>query len=97
MSKINKWEYKMIEELEENGLKILMYLQEREEAKLSDFKMDLRMGSNAVYRILTVLLYKYKLITEEFKGVSRIFRLTERGKKVAGYLKLADQALSEGP
>ncbi|MGF3498656.1 MAG: hypothetical protein ACQXXL_03410 [Candidatus Methanosuratincola sp.] len=86
----------MIEELGESGMKMLMMLN-KGPAKLSDFKIELGMGSEAIYRCLVILL-KHNIIKEEedVKGNKRIFSLTEKGKKVAEYLKAA-QDLLESP
>ncbi len=84
----------MIEEFQEGGLKILLYLGKRGEAILSDFKRDLGMGSNAVYKAISVF-YKYGIIIEDSRGAARVFRLNDKGKKIAEYLMCAEELLTE--
>ncbi|MEM4157371.1 MAG: hypothetical protein QXN69_03490 [Candidatus Methanomethylicaceae archaeon] len=82
----------MIDDFGETGLKIVIYLSKKGRAKLSDFKLDLRMGSAAVYRALKIL-YEYKVIGEESEGVARYFFLTEKGKKVADLINQVEVLL----
>lgn len=92
MSTKDKWEWKLIEDFGEKGLKIMLYLAKQERAKLSDFKLDLQMGSAAVYRAIKTL-YEYDIISEETEGPARYFSLTEKGKKIADLLMQIENLL----
>lgn len=91
----DKWEWELIDDLGEKGLKIVLYLAKRNNAKLSDFKLDLEMGSAAVYRAIKTL-YQYQIIREESQGPARYFSLTEKGKKIAELL-MQIEALLQSP
>lgn len=93
---MSKQVHGLIEELGESGMKILMMLN-KGPAKLSDFKIELGMGSEAIYRCLVILL-KHNIIKEEedVKGNRRIFSLTEKGKKISNLIIEANK-LFESP
>lgn len=95
MSKLDKQEWKMIEEVGEKGLKIIIHLANKDRAKLSDFKIELNMGSAAVYKAIHTLS-KYGIIDETTSGPARYFTLTEKGKRVAELI-LKIEELLENP
>lgn len=85
----------MIEKLGESGIKILMYLAHRK-AKLSDFKEELGMGTDSIYRALKILIDNGLVIELDAKGYVRLFELTERGRRVVECLNKAEEILTKG-
>jgi len=84
----------MIENIGERGIRILLLLHNKREAKLTQIKNELRMGSAAAYNALAQL-FRFGLVEEYRYKNMRIIRLTEKGIKVADLLIQADKILSE--
>lgn len=83
----------MLEEVGETGIKILLFLYERK-AKLTDFKEEIGVGNEAVYRCV-LILERYQLIVEHNEGKKRIFELTPKGKQIAELMWEAENIMIE--
>lgn len=87
-----KFGLNMLEEVGETGIKILLFLNTRS-AKLTDFREELGVGNEAVYRCV-LILERYQLIMEHNEGKKRIFDLTPKGKLVAEKMWEAEKIMT---
>lgn len=86
----------LIEKLRSSGIKILLYLLKVGKANKNVIRIEAGMGVESVSSSLFTL-YKLGLVKDEpGKGTETLYLLTEKGKKVAEYLKAA-QDLLESP
>jgi len=92
---MGKWEDKLLDDLGESGIKIVLFLFRKGDAILSDFKKEIGMGYEAIYRSIATLI-KYGLIVEkEMHGNVRCFELSEKGKRIAEKIWEAEQIMLE--
>lgn len=88
-------EFKMIEELKDTEIKVLLFLYRRPEGvTLQDIVQNCKMSWGTVYRVISTL-NRFKLVNERRIGIARLFTLSENGRWVAERLKEIDEKLSE--
>lgn len=92
---MEKWECVLIERIGESGIKIILFLLKKSYAKISDFKNEIGMGVEAIYRSIAILLSMNLIYEKEMKGNIRVFELTEKGKAIAECLKKAEEILTK--
>ena len=81
--------------LERTGaIKLLIFLSEHEEAKIWDLTNLSGVSQPAVYRVMPVLK-ELGLVEERVDPPRRLFRITEKGKRVLEKLKEIEEILGE--
>lgn len=87
----------LIEKLGEKGQKVLLVMiKANKPQNMSTIRKAADIGSDTIYSAMMSLL-KYNLIIEldDVEGNQRVFKLTEKGSRVAVLLKQADDELTK--